>query len=178
MINKRAVSVLFIVCWAQFYTAKVESVKFSELIENNLQTKVESIREKDRDDAENLRKAMIEANPTQGGSSFLLNPSIDSLARGIAHHLELKSDGRAAMQVASEQGSDDFRSMIFSITILDVCRKVAEQLETIMKDVQSPPSDSFESQWLETTRMCQKILTEQDDVREESLRALIRLTWY
>lgn len=177
MDHQRVTFALVVVCLVELCSIKVESAQLSQLFkQEDLETEVGKINDVRRVYAENLRKVMIDLNPKETDGYFLLNPTDQQLAKGIAHYLELKSNGRAPAHAASEAGQDDYRSMIFSIEILDVCRDVVSKLETNLKDMTVPQSEPFTAKWLQTTRMCQKILADKDEVREQSLMALIRMT--
>lgn len=174
---KRVALVLVFVCLVELCSIKVEAATLSELFkQEDLESQVEKINDVRRGYAEKLRMAMIDANPGETDGYFLLNATHQQLAKGIAHYLEQKSNGKASARAATESGPDDFRSMFFSIAILDVCGDVVSNLEATLKDMTAPQSEPFVAKWLQTTRMCQKILADKDQVREQSLRALIRMT--
>lgn len=140
---------------------------------HDLEAKVEHMNQLDRKYVERMKESYIEANPKELGESFLLNASIESLAKGIALYLEQKTEGLVKTMVRSKYGVDDYRLM-FSIYIVNPCMQVILELESFLGD-KTPSWDQFESEWLQITKMCRSIIDEKDIIKEKSFKTLVNL---
>lgn len=169
-----AVSIVF--CLVEFsivYSAEIIEPINSQTsnFHQDLEVKVEHMNQLDRKYVERMRKSYIEANSKEFDREFFFAASNEFLAKGVALYLEQKTEGSVKNMVRSKFGVDDYRLM-FSIHIVNPCMQVALELETFIGD-RTSSSDQFESEWLQTTRMCKNIIDNKDLIEEKSFKILI-----
>lgn len=161
-----------------------EAVKTVNLGETNpagdpteLKSKVEHLSGDDKERGEELRKAVLNSNDQLESNTALSQEQVKPVSAGVAKFMMDISNSQILKVVTGMDPRGDYE-MHFSISVSDVCRRILKALEPAVKANQGKvDKDDFETSWAQTVNLCQFILVNIKDVKDETYVTLLRHTW-